>query len=166
MSLPSHLQIDLAGQDFDGLLSEWKWLVGDGYKPVLMTFLGDAFMKDPEGRIFLLDLKLGSFEEVAASQTELEALLANRSTRMEFVLGFLYADLKSEQGPLESGECYSCEIPPTLGGELDPDNFKRTDIQTHYSILGQLQSQVRKLPPGTKIRKVHIEDGQVSLDYS
>ena len=166
MSLPSHLQIDLADQDFDVILSEWRWLVDESYTPVLMTFLGDLFMKDAADRIFFLDLKCGSLEEVASSEAELEAFLGDRAARMELVLGFLHAELKSEQGPLECGECYSCKIPPTLGGALDPENFGRADIQAHYSILGQLQGQIRGLPEGTRIKNVHIDDGKVSLETS
>jgi hypothetical protein len=40
---------------------------------------------------------------------------------------------------------------------LAADNFERTDLQTHYSMLGQLHRQTKHLPPGTKIDSIKIE---------
>src|SRR5688572_5684050 len=42
-------------------------------------------------------------------------------------------------------------------GQLEADNFEHTDLQAHYSILGQLHRQTRHLPPGTKIDSIKIE---------
>jgi hypothetical protein len=51
------------------------------------------------------------------------------------------------QRPISSG----------LRGQLEEDNFQRTDLQVHYSILGQLHRQTKHLPPGTKIDSIKIE---------
>jgi len=52
------------------------------------------------------------------------------------------------RGELAPGECYGCKTPLSLGGQLEEDNFERTDLQVHYSILGQLHRQTKHLPPG------------------
>lgn len=163
MSLPEHLQIDISHLDFDSLLEDWRWLVDETHRPILMSFLGDLFLKASDGSVLFLDLMSGSFQQVAASEDEFNALLKDRERRRSWVPGFLYSELKAKQGPLETGECYSCEIPLTLGGTLEPENFRRVSIAVHYSILGQLQAQVRNLAPGAKIRDVRIRDETVTL---
>jgi hypothetical protein len=64
---------------------------------------------------------------------------------------------------LAAGVCYSCKTPLSLGGQLEADNFERTDLQVHYSILGQLHQQTRHLPPGTKIDSIKIESPHEDL---
>ncbi len=49
---------------------------------------------------------------------------------------------------------YSCKTPLSLGGQLEAENFERTDLQVHYSRLGQIHRQTKDLPPGTKIGRI------------
>jgi hypothetical protein len=65
-------------------------------------------------------------------------------------------EMRKTHGELELGECYSCDIPPTLGGQLDPEDFERTELQTHFSVLGQLHRQTKHLTAGTKIDRINI----------
>jgi hypothetical protein len=99
----------------------------------------------------------GEFKQVAQSQEEFERLCEDKEQRRRWFLGFLFMEVRKLRGELAAGECYSCEIPLSLGGQLEPENFERTEQDVHYSILGQLHHQTKHLPPGTRIDSIKIE---------
>lgn len=157
MAVPAHLTIKTDGLPFDTLLSDWRWLVSPDFTPVLITAFGDLFLCDRSGRIHFLDLMTGEFKPVAETQEEFDRLCEDRERRRSWFASFLFTEVRKLQGDLSTGECYSCKKPLSLGGQLEPDNFERTDLQVHYSILGQLHQRTRGLPPGTKIDSIQIE---------
>jgi len=139
------------------LLSDWRWLVSPAYKPVLMTAFGDLFLRDGGGHIHFLDLMCGEFKQIAETQGEFDRLCEDRERQRSWFIGFLLTEVRKLRGELTEGQCYSCNIPLSLGGQLKAGNFERIDVQVHYSILGQLQRQTRHLPPGTKIDTIKID---------
>jgi hypothetical protein len=157
VNLPAHLIIKTEGRPFDSLLEEWRWLVPSGFKPVVMTSFGDVFLTDNNGRVHFLDLMAGELKQVAATRSEFETMCEDRGQRRNWFLGFLVMELRKTHGELGPGECYSCKVPLTLGGALDPENFERMPLETHYSVLGQLHRQTKHLPPGTTIQGSRIE---------
>ena len=157
MSVPAHLTITTDALSFDSLLADWRWLVQPGYTPVLMTAFGDLFLRGVSGHIRFLDLMSGEFKQVAASQEEFDRLCDEREQRRSWFIGFLLMELRKLRGDLLPGQCYGCKTPLSLGGRLDADNFERTDLQTHYSVLGQLQRQTKHLSPGAEIHSIKIE---------
>ena len=156
MAVPAHLTIATDGLPFDALLSDWRWLVSPDFTPVLMTAFGDLFLRDKSGRVHFLDLMSGEFKPVANSQEAFERLCEDREQRRSWFVGFLFTEVRKLRGELVAGQCYSCKTPLSLGGQLEPDNFERADLQVHYSILGQLHEQTRHLPAGTKINTIKI----------
>src|SRR6266404_4102625 len=157
MAVPAHLTIKLDGLRFESLLSDWRWLVQPSYTPVLMTAFGDLFLRDETDRVRFLDLMAGEFKQAVNSQDEFERLCEEKDQRRNWFMGFFVVELRKLYGDLAAGECYGCKTPLSLGRELDANNFERTDIQTHYSVLGQLHRQTKHLPPGTKIHSIKIE---------
>lgn len=157
MAVPSHLIINIECLAFDSLLEDWRWLVQPRFTPILMTAFGDLFLRDEFGRVHFLDLMTGEFKQVAPSQEEFDRMCDDREQRRSWFIGFLLMELRKLRGDLAAGQCYGCKIPLSLGGQLDPDNFERSDLQTHYSVLGQLHRQTKHLPPGTKIDEIKIE---------
>jgi len=157
MAIPSHLRIDTAGIPTESLFSDWRWLVGPGYTPLLITAFGDMFLCDGLGRVHFLDLMSGEFKQVAISQDEFDCLCDDKEKRRSWFLGFLLTEIRRELGNLSPGECFSCKTPLSLGGQLEVENFARADLQTHYSILGQLHRQTKHLPPGTKIDSIKFD---------
>jgi hypothetical protein len=157
MAVPAHLTIRTDGLPFDSLLSDWRWLVPPQFTPVLMTAFGDLFLRDQSGRIHFLDLMSGELKQVAESQEEFERLCEDKAQRRSWFIGFVLAEVRKVRGELAAGECYSCKTPLSLGGLLDADNFERTDLQVHYSILGQLHQQTRHLPSGTNLDSIKVE---------
>jgi len=122
-----------------------------------MTAFGDLFLRDKSGRVHFLDLMAGEFKPVAESQEEFDQLCDDREHRRNWFVGFLFTGVCKKLGELSSGQCYSCKKPLSLGGQLELENFERTDLQVHYSVLGQLHEQTRHLPVGTKIDKIQFE---------
>ena len=157
MAVPSHLTAKSEGITAETLLSDWQWLVHRRFTPVVITALGDLFLRDETGRVHFLDLMRGEFKPVAASQDEFDRLCEDREQRRSWFVGQLVMELRKLHGELAAGQCFGCKIPLSLGGQLEAPNFERTDVQVHYSVLGQLHRQTRHLPPGTKIHDVRIE---------
>ena len=157
MAIPSHLRIETAGIPTESLLSDWRWLVGPSYTPLLITAFGDMFLRDGLGQVHFLDLMSGEFKQVAISQNEFDRLCDDKEKRRNWFLGFMFTEVRRELGDLSPGECFSCKIPLSLGGQLEVENLERTDLQTHYSILGQLHRQTKHLPPGTKIDSIRVD---------
>jgi hypothetical protein len=160
MTIPEHLTIKIDRLPFDTLLSDWRWLVSKDFTPVLMTAFGDLFLRDQAGCVHFLDLMSGEFKQVAKSQEDFDRLCEDRQQRRSWFVGFLFSEIRNLRGDLEACQCYSCKIPLSLGGQLEPDNFERTDLQVHYSILGQLHQQARHLPVGTKIDSIKIKNNK------
>lgn len=156
MNVPEHLIIRSDGLPFAELLSDWRWLVQENCTPVMMTAFGDLFLRDQAGHIHFLDLMCGQFKEVAVSQEAFDRLCDDREQRRAYFSWILLMELRKIHGPPADGQCFSCKVPLSLGGKMEASNFSPTDIQVHYSVLGQLQQQVSLLPPGTKIRDIKI----------
>jgi hypothetical protein len=156
MAVPAHLIISIGKRKFDSLLSDLRWLVSPDHTPFLMTAFGNLFLRDRMDGVYFLDLMSGEFTQVAASNGEFERLCDDREMRKKWFLSFLLIELRKLQGDLASGECYSCKIPLSLGGQLEPENFERVDLEVHYSVLGQVHQQTKNLPLGTRIEHVKI----------
>jgi hypothetical protein len=151
MPVPEHLTANIDSLNVEPLLSDWRWLVAGNYMPILMTALGDLFLRDEVGNIHFLDVTSGEFKQVAESQEDFDRLCSDREQRRAWFAGFLVMELRKIHGELAPGECFGCKIPLSLGGKLGASNFERTDIHAHYSVIGQLYRQTKHVPPGTKI---------------
>lgn len=153
----NELTVPLDGVDLDGLLSEWRWLVDESFTPVLISALGDLFLRDGEGRIFWLSSGWGKLTQVAASAAEFKQLMVQPENAAEWFVPGLVGDILTAGQKLEPGECFGYKTPPVLGGQIEPDNFEPTDLQVHFGILGQIHQQIKDLPPGTSISDIEFE---------
>jgi hypothetical protein len=140
--------------DLEGLLAEWRWLVDESYHPVVISALGDLILRHDAGRIFWLNAGWGSLNEVAPSVEEFKQRMVQLENAQQWFSPTLVGDLITQRSRLQPGKCFSFKIPPVLGGEISVDNFEPTDLQVHFSILGQIHRQVKDLPAGTKIGDV------------
>src|SRR5215831_2987792 len=145
MSIPSHLIVKTEGVDFDALLSDWRWLVRADLKPIVLTAFGDLFLRGESGRIYFLNAMMGDLKEVADSEEAFERLCEDREQRRMLFLSSFLMEVRKLRGELAPGDCYSCEVPLSLGGQLEPENFEPADLFSHFSILGQLHQQTKNL---------------------
>ena len=153
------LTVDIRALDRDALLSDWTWKVGLERLPILVSFIGDAFVQDVrDGTVHHLDTTFGTLEQVAASPDELARRLADLEFVNEHLVPGLFVDLRDAGRTLGPGQVFSWRTPPALGGELVAGNLEPADIAVHFSLTGQIHRQIADLPEGTPIPEIRIED--------
>lgn len=141
------------GLDPQALLSEWRWLVGDhSYSIRAVAAVGNLFLEDRTGAIFLLEIEDGTFDRVAVSREQFDERLGDRRNRGAWLQTFLVRELRRDGMTLGPGQCYGRKTPfivgrESVGGTLR-EEFEPTDLAVHLAILGQVHRQVRYPPPG------------------
>lgn len=139
------------------LLDEWTWLIGVGKRPSLVTACGDIFIEDPlEGTIHFLDVSAAELSLVAETKQAFELLLAEPS----FVERYLHPGrvemLRAKELFLKKDQVYSFRTPLSLGGQISVDNIDVIDVEIHFSIAGQIESQIADIPIGAPITGIKI----------
>jgi hypothetical protein len=147
----------------DDILADWRWLVHDDVDLVAVTAMGDLVLKDKHGKIQFLDTIEGKYEQIADDDAGYQELLKSSQFRQKYLQYYCVLLLVEEGITLGKNECYSPDVPPHLGGELDEKNLKPTDIYVHFSLSGQVWQQTKDLPAGTKIDDVRIEQPKSGL---
>ena len=140
----------------DELFSDWRWLIGDAVRPILITALGDAFFQGADGSVWWLDVAGGRFSKAAESVAAFEhAMVANVN---DWFVPQLVGELLAFGETLCPNQCYSFKKPPILGGKYVAENLEPVDLSVHFSILGQIHYRVKDLPVGTPINSITIKD--------
>jgi hypothetical protein len=140
------LILSMDGIDVDALLTDWRWLVDEGYEPVLLTALGDLFLEAPDGSVHWLHTGSGDLDRVTGSRDEFEQLMTRPEQVEEWFFPELVGTLKAQGIELARGQCYGYMNPPCLGGRNEPLNLTPVDVYVHFNILGQVASQVCEKP--------------------
>lgn len=140
------------------LLHDWRWLVGNDVQVVVVSALGDLFLRDGEGRIHWLDVGAARLSQAAESAEEFKRLLQQPDNADEWFVPQLIGDLIVSGKQLADGQCYSYKVPPMLSGKMELSNFEPTDLLVHCSMFGQLGRQMQHLPEGTKIDRFTMTD--------
>jgi len=142
----------------DALLADWRWLVGAQRQMLLVTALGDAFLREPGSTaVYFLDTQAGRLEKVADTPAALELRLADPAFIDDYLSPDAVADMRSAGHTLRPGEVYSMKTPRVLGGQFRLDNLEVSDAEVHFSLLGQIHEQVRDLPNGTPIKNIKLK---------
>ena len=150
------LFIDLDEETADGLLEDWRWLVGSGEAQVFhVTVFGDLFLQKEDGRIYRLDTGRAFFEEVAEDTDGWAEQASVHGPRWFHLPVFL--ELRSLGMPLGDGQVYSWRQPMFLGGTEDVNNVDLVSAVVHVCHLGRLAEAVKDLPPGTAISGIDLE---------
>lgn len=138
----------------DRLIHYWKWLIGTDKTLILVSSIGDLFLRDVKNRVYWLNTGDATITEVADGIDAFKAKLQDQDVVSDWFLVDLITALKTDGNKLEAGQVYSYKKLIVLGGDYSPGNFEPTDIEVHFSISGQIHQQVKNLPPGTKINSV------------
>lgn len=152
------LTVNFDHLDQNKLLEDWHWLTGPSKVPILLTSVGDAFLKDTgDGSIHFLAVGTAELRPIASDVHEFRSLLTDN----EFVLDYFAVEaviaLEQAGVKLGPGQIYSLKVPAVLGGKYSLDNVATVDISIHFSLTGQIHEQVKDLPPGTKITGIDIQ---------
>ncbi len=154
----NELTISPDGLDFDSLLQEWRWLVPESMSPVVVSALGDLFLRDADDSIHWLDTGAGNLSRLADNAAHFKELMVQPDSANEWFIPQLIGDLIESGQQLADGQCYSCDVPPGLGGESTVENVKPTDIRIHFPMFGQVFRQTKDLPDGTRLTDVRFTD--------
>ena len=140
------------------LLEDWAWLLGKDMLPVVVTAMGNVFLRDgADGSIHLLDIGTGKLEPIADTAEEFQSLLGQTEFVMERFLVNDFLAAKEVVGTLKPQQVYGYKVPPVLGGGFDAGNLEPTSLEVHFSVAGQIHEQVQKLPPGTPVSAVKLK---------
>jgi len=158
LRLPTELIVELTPARRASLLEDWTWLVGASKVAIVVTPCGDAFLEDRSTHgVSFLDTQAGRLEPVATSLSELRDLLAKPEFIADKFCQDAVEEMRSKGERLGTGQVYSLKVPLVLGGRFRTDNLEATDAEVHFSVLGQVQHQVKDLPPGTPIKGLHLK---------
>jgi hypothetical protein len=70
----NELTVDFQKHGADDLLRDWRWLLGDSMRLLLVSAIGDMFLADPAGQVFWLDTGTGQLQKIAASIDQFQQL--------------------------------------------------------------------------------------------
>lgn len=144
--------------DFQPLLEEWSWLLGEKkFRVHKVTSMGDMFLIDDKGNVLFLDTLDGTLASFSSTTEEFDEKLQDRHARKRYLATFVVRDLLDSGHSLRPGECFSPDLPPVLGGKMHRDNFSPVDSLFHASVMGQIHRQVKELPPGTPITEIQFK---------
>ena len=136
------------------LVQDWTWLIGQDKTPIMVSSIGDLFLKDANSKVHWLNVGDGTLTEVASGIDEFKEKLQDPNIVSNWFLVDLIAALMTERNKLKQGQVYSYKKLIVLGGDYTTDNFEPADMEVHFSFAGQIHRQIKDLPPGTKINSV------------
>jgi hypothetical protein len=141
---------------YEGIQS-WDWIDFSGKEPFITSCFGDVFFESEDG-IYFLDTLEGSFERIASSKSNLEAILNTRDGQEHFLMSGLATTAQEYGLKISIGECLDFKVSPVLGGSLEVENIDLMSFKLSLDMAGQIMKQVKDLPPGTKIDQVVLND--------
>jgi hypothetical protein len=137
--------------DVEKLLSGWRWLCPQRLALVARNAYGDLFLCDESGRIFLLNVGIGKFAEIADTEAEFIESANTPENREEW---FAESDeLAADAEGLTPGphQCIGFSIPIVFAESGYPGNAYIADIYDCVGFLGDLHRQIAQLPDGERV---------------
>lgn len=128
-----------------------------GYDWLGRQFAADAHrMEGDHYQVLILDPGTGEALEVPTTVADLHTEELVQYGDAALAVDF-YADWREASGDedfLAEGECVGYQVPLFLGGDDDVSNLARIDMEMYWTIVIQLRSGERELPPGATIQDV------------
>ena len=145
------LTVDFEHLDGNILVEDWRWLVGEDAKPVLISSMGDVFFQESSGAVYWLLTGSAEYEKVAENSEQFQQKLDDDEIIREWFLVKIVSELKKNGIILEQGKLYGFKQLPVLGGLYVAGNFELTDIEVHLAMSGQMNFHIKDLPDGTNV---------------
>jgi hypothetical protein len=142
------------GKDWPAIISDWQWIVPSAFTIWLVNRFGDVFLVPENGTVQMLDLGGGSLRQVASSREDFIKKIDEGDNANQWLMIPLVDKCVAAGLILGQGQCYSYILPPILGGKYTVENTEVCDVEVHYSLLAQIQRQVKDFPDGTKVTMV------------
>ena len=138
-------------------LESWRWLVGPGSRPLLMTALGDVFVLMASGEVCFIDTYEGTLKPAGTSYDDWKQRLKDQQNIIAWFSPGLVEAMRERGVFLSHGQCYSPIVPPVVGGDMLPENMEASLWRVHFYPSGQIHEQILKLPEGTPIEGFKIK---------
>lgn len=126
------------------LLENWRWLVPDDHRPLMVGVFGDWIMGAPDGSLWCLELLEGSYSRIA---DDAEVFNRAKSNPDNLNLWFMaeWAEIAERHGLVPStDQCLGWKVHPMLGGKFEADNIQVFSLRVYQSLMGQLFRQLRQ----------------------
>ena len=123
-------------------LRDWRWLVPEDHRPLMVGAFGDWIMGAPDGSIWSLELLEGSYGRIAENA---EAFNRAKSDPDNLNLWFMaeWVEIAQRQGLVPSADqCLGWKVHPILGGNLEAANIQVFSLSVYQSLMGQLFRQL------------------------
>ncbi|TFF38770.1 T6SS immunity protein Tdi1 domain-containing protein [Mucilaginibacter psychrotolerans] len=145
------LTINISNINLADLRKSWDWLIADMTAILMISKLGDMFLKGKDDAIYWLDTSSGELMKVAGNSDEFDLALQDDDNIDNWFLPRLIEALEDSGQILAKNQVYSFIKPPVIGGEYGAINLKTTDVSVHFAFTGQILEQIKDLPNGTKV---------------
>lgn len=139
-------------------IEDWLWLIGNDKTVVLVTALGDLFLRGKDQAIYWLEVGRGNIQKVASDTEEFERKLSDINNVNEWFMIDLTTELRLSEKKLNQDEVYSFKKLPIIGGEYSISNIEPTNVEVHFSFSGQVHRKIKDLPDGTKVNITYEPD--------
>jgi len=133
------------------LLRHWHWLIPADFRIVCVTKIGDAFLRDPHGSIWWLDVGAGSLALVAADDAAWQRSASHDQLIDEWSARNLVAAIEAAGIGAGPGHCYTYRVCPILSGAYEPSNFEVVSVEAHFDIWGPIHERLKDIPDGTSV---------------
>ncbi|MBS1994654.1 MAG: DUF1851 domain-containing protein [Cyanobacteria bacterium SZAS LIN-2] len=151
------LVIPFDASQADGLVEEWRWLIGADRRPFLATAMGDVFLVCPsDGAVSLLEPGPATLTPIAGSMDDFKALCSSEEFVKARFVPDVVTSLRESGLTLAPGQVFGFRDPPILGGAYSPDNLEPTDLAVHLALLGQIAHQLSVVPTGAPVSGVTV----------
>ena len=150
--------IDQADKDWGTFLRGWMPPLPPSFTLWLVKRFGDVFVVlEDDKSVHMLDVGAGTFVRVADDRSHFADLLDRNDNAANWLLIPLVDACRAAGMALNASQCYGFKIPPILGGKYEVENVEPTDLSVHYSFLGDIYTQTKDLPDGTRIKTVVVD---------
>ena len=140
--------------DVERLLANWRWLCPQKLILITRSAFGDLFLRDEEGKVFWLDVAIGSFSQVAESETQF-FFLCEDTNKLDEWFAVTDARAATERGLVPGPrECIGFSVPLVFREAGSPDTPYVIDIYENVGFLGDLHRQIATLPDGASVKLI------------
>jgi hypothetical protein len=138
--------------DVEEALRGWRCLHADMGRPILMSAVGDVFLKHAKGHVSRLDTGVGSINRVAESCTEFDAMALDSANLDEWFLQPVVRELRSTGMLLGHNQCYGFTILPIFReGSYAATNRFILNATEHLRFTADIVHQTQFLKDGDSI---------------
>lgn len=126
----------------DRLLEDWRWLVPDGLKPLMIGIFGDWVFGAPDAAHWHLDILEGRLRKIADGSHDFNAKKEQPLYRNEW-FGEEWANIALGNGLVpQRDECLGWKVAPVLGGNFAVENIQVFSLDVYQGATGSLFRQI------------------------